>query len=214
METKGILTVSALLALIAGAGLLLVVQCQSGPRFDLKPYHALGEITAEETARLLGKRGSVAVIAEDFGKYNMAWVGVQMNAFSAALKRNGIALSRIEKVTDPQLNEGAGQPFTADVLWRLIQGQPEVAGVVIFAAWPGFSQQDLRRLQQHGKKIVVVSKSAHGYRALLESGVIQMAIVARPESPAESGARPKTAREFFDRDHVVVTAANLADLPH
>ena len=71
-DLRWYLTPELWLALIAGAGLLLVVQCQSGPRFDLKPYHALGEITAEETARLLGKRGSVAVIAEDFGKYNMA----------------------------------------------------------------------------------------------------------------------------------------------
>ncbi len=213
MGKNGILAIIALLALIAGVIGLLFTEYQGGPKINLRPYQALGAVTAEETAKLLGNRGSIAVIAEDFGQYNMAWVKVQMSAFQSTLKKNGIALTKIEKVIDPQLSEGQGQTFTAEVLLRLIQNNPQVSGVVIFASLPDFSGQDLAQLKQHGKRIVVVSKTSVGYRTLFESGAIHLAIVARAEAPVPSEKKRRTPRELFNDEYIVVTGANLSDLP-
>lgn len=213
VEKKSILATIALLALIAAAVVVLVNQTQRGPKTSLKPYQALGAVTAEETAKLVGNHGLIAVIAEDFGRYNMAWVKVQMSSFKSTLEKNGVALAKIEKVIHPELSEGQGQAFTAEVLLRLIQNHPPISGVVIFAALPPFSDQDLSRLQRYGKKIVVVSKTAIGYRTLLESGVIHVAIITRPEAPSDPEKKPKTPRDLFDKEYVVVTRANLAELP-
>lgn len=213
MVNKNILATIVLLALIAGAVLLLVSQFQRGPKINLKPYQALGVITAEETAKLLGNQSSIVVIAEDFGNYNMAWVKAQMTSFKSTLEKNGITITKIEKVIEPQLSEGQGQAFTAEILLRLMQNHPQISGVVIFAALPGFSQQDFSRLRQQGKKVIVVSKITMGYRTLLESGTIHVAIVPRPETPVVSEKKPKTPRELFAEEYVVVTRANLSDLP-
>lgn len=213
MGNKGTLAVVVLLALIAGAILFLVGEYQGGPKINLRPYQALGAVAAEETAKLLGNRGTVVVIAEDFGQYNMAWVKVQMSAFQSTLKKSGIRLAKSEKVIDPQLSGGQGQAFTAELLLQLIRNSPQISGVVIFAALPHLNEKDLIQLREHGKKIVVVSKSAVGYRTLLESGMIHVVIVARPEALVPSEKKPRTPRELIDEEYVVVTSANLSDLP-
>src|SRR5437870_6955052 len=56
-------------------------------KINLDPYEVLGAITAEETAKLLGNKGQVLVMAPDTGVNKNPSVEAELKAFQQTLKK-------------------------------------------------------------------------------------------------------------------------------
>ncbi len=215
MTKEKLVPVLAILA-IAGAVAWIYRSQSSTPKFDLHPYHALGAGTAEETAKLLGNQGSVVVICPDTSEFKNAAVDGQLQSFQATIQKNkamSVAATVRFKLT-PMEAMATGGALPQDQFLQLLQSHPTAGAVVLFCAFPSLASQDYATLKQSGMKVVVASACMPGYRKLVESQVIHLAIVPQFDHSATAGNPPPTLRGWFEQEYQVITSANAATLPY
>ncbi len=208
--------ITPLIALLAIAGAVFwIFRSQTGnQKFDLNPYQALGAGTAEETARVVGTRGSVVVVSQDTAESSNAAIDGQLKAFQDTIKK-GKTLSIAEvvkfKVT-PLERMSTGGAMPREQFMQVLKKHPDLGAVVMFCGFPPLAAQDYTVLKQSGVKVVVASGYMSIYRKLLEAKLIELAIIPRFETAAASKP-PRTLRDWFDQDFQVITAANVGSLP-
>ena len=214
MNKKTIVPILAVLAICGSLALIYFDRPSRGPKMKLKPYEAVGEVAAQEIAKLLGHKGEVLVIAEDFGKYNMRWADVELASFKKSLKQQGsIHLQGVEKVVDPMISEAAGSRFSAEDFSRMLKSHPKIDGIVLFANFPPTADQELSLLRDSGTKVVAVSTYGPGLKRLLETKVVQVAIVPRTD-PLAATSQPRSLREWFDQTYELITPDNVPTLTY
>src|SRR5687768_12758863 len=129
-----------LILVIAAAG-VWIYRSQSGGslKFDLNPYHALGAGVAEETAKLLGNKGQVVVIAPDTSQFKNPAVESELSSCQKTLKQNGMTVAAVVmfKVT-PMESMANGGAMPRDQFLDALQTHPNVGAVILFCAFPQF----------------------------------------------------------------------------
>ena len=201
---------------IAGAVAWIYRSQSATQKFDLNPYHALGAGTAEETIKLLGHQSSLVVIIPDTSEFKNAAVAGQLQSFQDTIQKNkamSVAATVRFKLT-PMEAMATGGAIPRDQFLKLLQSHPTAGAVVLFCVFPPLAAQDYAALKQSGIKVVVASACMPGYRKLVESQVIHLAIVPQFERPAATKSPPTTLRGWFEQDFQVVSAANAATLPY
>jgi len=184
------------------------------PKIDLNPYEAVGAVAAEETAKLLGNQGRVLVMARDTGAEKNPSVEAELKAFRRTLKKHAGLSQVTENIrATPMLMMATGGGVPPDQLFKALETHANVGALVLFCGMPPLADPELETLRKHGVKTVVVSSFYPGYRLLLEQQVIHLAIVPRPDAPAPGAPPPRTLRERFDQDYMIVTPAEAARLP-
>ena len=208
-QIKDIMVVS--LAACAAAVSLYVAFTGRSPKMDLSTYEALGAGTAEETAKLLGNKGRVLVIARDTGPDKNPSVEAELEAFQRTLKKHA-GLSQVTErfLATPMLMMATGGGVPLDQLSQALETHANVGALVLFCGMPPLAGSQLETLRKRGVKTVVVSSFRPDYGPLLEQEVIHLAIVPQPEDPPPGAQPPRTLRERFDQDYAIVTAADAA----
>ena len=207
-------TVVVSLAVGAAAVSLYFAFPGRSPKIDFNPYDTLGAVAAEETAKLLGNKGRVLVMARDTGAEKNPSVEAELKAFRRTLKKHA-GLSQVTEriLATPMLMMATGGGVPPDQLFKALETHANVGALVLFCGMPPLADPELETLKKHGVKTVVVSSFHPGYRRLLEQQVIHLAIVPRPDAPAPGAQPPQTLRERFDQDFMIVTPADAARLP-
>ncbi len=213
---KKVTVVASLLVVIAGTCAWLY-HTSSGdvPKSDLDISQALGAVTAEETAKLLGNKGEIVVISWDSSHNKMPLVEAQLNSFERALKKHdGIQITASEKVLrNPALMMATGGAMPADQLFKVVKAHPKAGAFVLFLAFPNLSSEESKQVSEGPSKFVVVSGCNPGYKKLLMDRAISLAII--PQFDRTQNIRPpKTVRESFDQNYLVVTPDQAASLPY
>ncbi len=199
------------LAACAAAFSLYFAFIGRSPRIDLGTYAALGAVTAEETAKLLGNKGRVLVIARDTGADRNPSVEAELAAFQQSLKKyKGLSQVTERFLATPMLMMATGGSMPPEQFSKALETHPNVGALVLFCAFPPLADSELESLRKRGVKTVVVSSFRPDYAQLLKQEVIHLAIMPRPEEPAPDAQPPRTVRERFDQDFVIVTAADAA----
>lgn len=215
MNKQSFVLMAALLAIFGS--LISLYYTQRGPGIELQPYKALGAVTAEETAKLLGGRGRVVVIGADFGEYKnlVPMMDAKIKSFQKTLKRTGeMTLAAIEKVKiQPPSLARTGEFMLPDQLAKVMEKNPRVDAIVSFVGLSPLANQDLSALKQNSVKLVVASGYDAAYKKLLQTRLIHLAILPRTENPPETAEKPRTLREWFDRDYETITPEKAASLP-
>ncbi len=214
--TKDKLFAVLAILVIAGAVAWIYRGQSGGQNFDLSPYRALGAGTAEETTKLLGNAGSVLVISPDTSDAQNTAVEGQLRSFQDTLKKNkamSIAATVNFKLT-PMERMATGGAVPVDQFLQALKSHSNAGAVVLFCAFPQLSPQDYATLKQSGVKVIVASACVPGYRKLVESQVIHLAIVPQSERSLPAGKSPTTLRGWFEQEFLVVSAANAAALPY
>ena len=211
-------TIGPLIAiLVIAAAAVWIYRSQSGGslKFDLNPYRVLGSGAAEETAKLLGNKGQVLVIAPDTSQFKNPAVEGELDSFQKTLKKSGMTVAAVVsfKVT-PMERMATGGAVPRDQFLNALQSHPNVGAVVLFCGFPSFAPQDYDTLKQSSTKFVVASGYLPVYRKLLEAQVIHLAIVPQFERSDAPAKEPKTLREWFEQEFLVITPANTATLPY
>ena len=215
MAKNNLLKIIAVLVMAGIAAWLFYKQSDSSPKFDLSPYNALGAGVAEETSKLLGNKGSVLVITEDTSEFKNPAVEGQLKSFKETIQNSKtvtIAAAETFKLK-PMERMATGGAIPRDQFVKILQAHPNISAVVLFCAFPQLTAQDAASLKQSGAKVIVASACVPGYRKLVESQVINLAIVPQFEKAANAST-PTTLRGWFEQEFLVVSAANAAALPY
>ena len=208
VQTKSLILTAATLGAL-GLALAAYSHWRTAPAFELKPEQALGEVVAEETAKLMNQGGQILVIAGDAGD---ALLEAQVASFQTALQKyklvKRVALERLKPI-EPLLrtmNPGS-PPYQPAEFDRALQGHPQVNGVVSFVGLPAEGSSAWAGLKAKGCKRVAIfntTADAQVTRAL-EQRWADVAFVAREEAKPVGAAPLKTAREICDRYYVIAT---------
>lgn len=215
MAKNNLLKVIAVVVMAGIAAWLFYKQSDSAPQFDLSAYNALGVGVAEETSKLLGNKGSIVIISQDTSEISNPALEGQLKSFQETVKKNkNLTISAAEtfKLT-PLERMASGGAVPKEKFLGSLQSHPNISAVVLFCAFPQLTAQDAAALKQSGAKVIVASACVPGYRKLVESQVINLAIVPQFEKAANAGT-PTTLRGWFDQEFLVVSAANAAALPY
>jgi len=184
------------------------------PQINLDAYEVLGAVTAEETAKLLEDNGLVLVMARDTGADKNPSVEAELDAFQHTLKKHpGLRLVTERVQVTPMLMMATGGGVPPDQLFKVLETHANVGALVLFFGFPALADPELEALEKSGVKIVVVSSFHPGYKRLLERRAIRLAIVPRQEALQPGSQAPRTLRERFDQDYIIVTSVKAARLP-
>lgn len=175
------------------------------PTPNRQPYVDLGKSMAEETAKLTGNGGRIAIIInQEFGGDPIPSLDVEMKAFLDALKQKGITVEGIEKV--PMQKVGLAQ---AGAFVRAIEKRKDVDAIVSVVGFPMSPGQNPAVFKSYKAKFIVAAPYEPGLKKLLQEEIIQIAIL--PKFAPPSGNVPPAKN--FDGGFQVITPKDAAGLP-
>jgi len=199
---------------LATAAVSLYFAFGRSSKVNLGLYEVLGAMTAEETAKLLGGKGQVLVMVRDTGVNKNPSVEAELKAFQQTLTKHAGLAAIIERISvTPMLMMSTGGGVPPDQLFKALESHSNLAGVVLFFGFPQLADAELDGLKKFNVKTVVVSSLCPGYRRALERQAIQLVIAPRPDAPPPDALAPRTLREQFDQEFLIITSAEAAGLP-
>jgi hypothetical protein len=205
-QTKRILFALAALAVIAACAVWIYKI-----NFATAPYQptvqvqtAVGEALAEETIKLIGDAGQIVVITLDEGQSSE--LDTHYEAFKDGLKKSSIKILRTDTISGGKSKYGPGSGMSGRRFVRAVTQYPNAHAVVSLVGLPDADEEELQQLK--GKsipKVVAFARDAKALPELFTNHWVNVAIVPRRQSSAP--AKPKTSREWFDKQFEIVRAA-------
>lgn len=205
MNKKPLVIVLSLAAILGSVLWLYLGAAGRSPRIELTPYRALGEIAAQETGRLLDRKGEVIIVSRDDSGGVDPVLEAQLKHFRAALEKEGVRVAANEKFTVSPREVFLRGSVPRDRFFQVLEAHAGAAAFVLFASLPPMDPNDLNRVKQRGAKLVVIGGFRPGDEALLNSGVMHLAIVPRTGAPPESSPSAGGMRGVFDAYYTILT---------
>ena len=207
--------VGLVLALVGLAGFMVWRQT-SNSRINFKPSAAVGEVLAEEAGRLLGGAGQIVIIARAPDASGPDANSERVTAFQAAIikSRKSPQLAAVEWLPRPPRGQMDLGGVTEEQLLGLADKHPAATAFVIFAGLPPLSAPGIEKLTGRSLKLMVVCGYGPTLKRLLQVQVVSVAVVPRFDDLPPGTPAPKTARNWFDREFVLLTPETLTRAPY
>src|SRR6266404_4542491 len=181
------------------------------PKHNVRLHQRIGEVMAEQTARVLGPKGKVLLLIIPTG--SAPELETQLQAFHRTLAKLGnYDLKEHEFDTRDQAKYGVGSGLSGRRFLRAIKNNPAVDALVSFVGAPKLSDEELAQLTRM-PKFIAETRSAEDLPKLFEKQLIQVAIVSRFVFPAPGPQKPRTPQELFDKRYQVIAADSVATIP-
>jgi len=168
----------------------------------------VGEVLAEQSARLLGKEGRIVSIAMDARDHPQ--LNLQLEAFKAALRRLG----------DYELRECELNPRDCDVGTGLsglsyVQTVKQYQNADVFVSFIGIPKLTRDDIMELGSKprLVAESSSVGDLSRLFENHLIEVAVVPRFDFRPRGSAPQHISQDRFTERFEIVTTASVTSLP-
>jgi len=199
-----LLAVGSILAIAVSVS--LIVSSSRKPNFNVELHEGLGQVIAEETARLLNKTGEVVLITVNSSEFPV--LKTQLEAFRRAIKKSGsVTLADTVFIkSDHQGKYGPGRGLSGARFLRIVEEHPKVQAFVSLVGVPHLTDEEISKLAKPRVRFVAETKLDEKLKKLFENHVLQVAIVPRFQFPAPGRKNPHTPREWFDRYFQVVQA--------
>jgi len=191
--------------LAVGLVVALYWRVRSSPRLQVKPEHALGEVVASESAKLLSQGGDILVISGAGDPLLEAQVSGIEAAAGANATIKVLAVERLKPVDLLLRTRKPGSPpYETAEFRRALQAHDQVNAVVSLVGFPVDELPEWPAMRQRGCKSVAVFNSSVDpeMSRCLEQRQLDVAIVAR-EDVRPAATPPKTDRELFDEYYVI-----------
>lgn len=186
------------------------------PRINTLPFVGIGEVAAEQAAKLLDGRGEVVVVMLQLERANSKNLPrLPADTFREQLRKYPqIRISAIENVR-PQMEMmfGPGVFWKAEDFIDFLNKHARADLVVTFVAVPPLKPEQIADLPKRRPRILDASASTISARALIEAGIVHVALAPRPEPDNANMPEPKSPREWFNRYYAVYNADNVEELP-
>ena len=171
-------------------------------------------MAAEETIKLMGAMDQIVTVAQDTREFEMPALAAQLKTFRATARKNAKVTIELEHIVmDAMTMMSAGGRIPAEQFLRILEKHPKAGAIVLFLGFPQLANRDFDALQRRAGKIVVVAGYRADYQELLKRRIIDLAIVPRFDSLSETTRKPKTLREWFEQEYVIVSPETAAALP-
>ena len=102
---------------------------------SVAPFAALGEVTAQETAKLLDNKGRIVVVTRDTSQSAAPGLEVQLKAFERTIKQSGLTLAATEAARGETDFTDNGL-LRSDFYLNLLPKYPDAAAIVSFVVRP------------------------------------------------------------------------------
>ncbi len=209
-RNQGLLAAVSLVVTAASSGWIYYREFKA-PHHNVVLHREVGQIMAEQTAKLLGRRGRILVVTIPTGDWPE--LQTQMDAFRQALQRLG-DFDVKEHSLDPkgQSKYGVGTGLSGRRFVRLVKNHPEADAIVSFVGAPKLTDAELAEI---GKRPIFIaeSRSPDHLPELFQKKILLAAVVSRFVFPAPGPAQPATPREWFDKRYQLLTADDVKLIP-
>ena len=196
----------SLALLVGGLAVWNFTRSSDGRKLDLNPYKALGTIAAVETSKLVGPSGTVVAIVPDPGDDPDPVMDAQVAAYRNGLKEAGkLTIEAVETVKmDPFLSMRTGGAMPPEQFHEVVKRHPSTSAFVFFIGFPPLDDAEQAKLKSLPAKRIVISASLPGYRELLQSDILHLAIVPRNRSADDRLPAAKSTQEAFDQEYQIL----------
>jgi coenzyme F420-reducing hydrogenase delta subunit len=189
--------------ILASCAWIYFTQIKSA-RHNVGLHQKIGEVLAERSAELVGKKGRLVTIS--ISTKDWPELKTQIDAFKKKLKRLGAyELREYEMDTKDQPKYGVGSGLSGRRYVRTVKKNPNADLFVSFVGAPKLTNDEAAEL---GKKprLIAESRSGDNLPALFERKLIEVAVVSRFEFPAPGPEKPTTPEGWFVKRYQVLTA--------
>ena|SRR5436309_2884138 len=196
---------------IAGSAALIYYREFRAPKYNVELHQRVGEIMAEQTAKVVGHAGRVVVLT--IPTRGQPELQTQLEAFRRTLKKLG-NYDLKERELDPkdQPKYGVGCGISGRRFVRAVKKEEKADALVSFIGAPKLSDQELAELTKM-PKFIAESRSMDALPKLFEKHLIEVAVVSRFVFPAPGTHEPTTPQEWFEKRYQVVTASAATTMP-
>ena len=205
------LTVATCVVVIAACCVWIYRTQFKTAKYNVGLHQRTGEVLAEQTAKLLGGKGKVVVIAIEVKEWPE--LDTQIESFKATLSKLGSFEVRdyfLDTKDQPKYSVGSGLSGRRYV--RIVNKNTNYDAFVSFVGAPHMKKEDLAELTRT-PKFIVEARSTANLERLFEKGLVNVAVVSRFHFPAPGVKGPKTPDEWFIKRYEIVTPANASALP-
>lgn len=206
------LTGVAVLLLVAGWILLQAFKSDI-PTPNPKPFASLGSLAAEETAALIGRSGSIAIVSEvpdpkapreDAMVRSLKMVAAEVDGFKATLRSQGTFTYPPElKLVRP--SNAMKTVWPAGEFLKLLQRHPGSTTIVAFCYLPGeLSPTERSLLQSRTGKLIIVGGVVPEVKPLVDARVAHLAVSSLVPVPQPTDPAPETPQAWVRRVYAVL----------
>jgi len=174
-------------------------------------HQRIGEVLAEQAAKLAGPRGKVVTIAIETREWPE--LKAQLEAFNLALKKLGDYDVRdylMDAKDQPKYGIGSGLSGRRFV--RTVKKNENADVIVSFIGAPRLTDEEVAELTKL-PKFVAETRSPDNLPKLFKNNLIQVAVVSRFKFPSPGTDNPKTGEEWFNKRYQIITDDNAKLLP-
>ena len=205
-----LLALGSVLAIAASATWIYYREFKA-PKHNVRLHQRIGEVMAEQTARVLGPKGKVLLLIIPTG--SAPELETQLQAFHRTLAKLGnYDLKEHEFDTRDQAKYGVGSGLSGRRFLRAIKNNSTADALVSFVGAPQLSDEELAQLTRK-PKFIAETRSVENLPKLFEKQIIQVAVVSRFVFPAPGPQKPRTTQELFDKRYQVIAADSVATIP-
>jgi hypothetical protein len=207
-ETRRILTGVASIAVIIASCVWIYYTPVKTEKYNTELHRRIGEVMAEQTARLIGKKGRVVTIAIDSKQWPE--LKTQLAAYRQHLKKVGdYEVRDYEMDTKEQPKYGVGSGLSGRRYVRTVKKNENADVFVSFVGAPKLTDEEIGELKRKPKLIAEV-RSPDNLPQLFEHDLIQVALVSRFQFPAPGPIKPRTLDEWFTKRYQILTAQSAS----
>ena len=181
------------------------------PKHNVKLHQRVGEIMAEQTATVVGRKGQVVLLF--IPTRNEPELRTQLEAYRKALKKLGdYQLKEYELDTKDQPKYSLGSGLSGRRFVRTVKKNEKADIFVSFVGAPGLSDEEVTQLGK-APKFIAESRSPDHLPKLFARNLIQVAVVSRFVFPAPGPHKTKTPQQWFDKHFQIITANAVKLIP-
>jgi hypothetical protein len=204
---KNSLVAAVSVLVIAGSACWIYYREFKAPKHNVALHRRVGEIMAEQTAKVIGPKGRLVLITIPKGPEPE--LATQLEAFTRRLKALGdYELKEHELDTKDQPKYSLGSGLSGRRFVRTVKNNPKADAIVSFVGAPNLSNEDLSELSKV-PKFIAETRSPDHLPKLFEKQLIQVAIASRFVFPAPGPQKPKTPQEWFDKRYQIIAADSV-----
>jgi hypothetical protein len=174
-------------------------------KYNVGLHQRVGEVLAEQTAGLIGKKGKIVAISIDTKEWPE--LRTQMDAFKAALKTLGdYELREYQLDTKDQPKYGVGSGLSGRRYVRTVKKNATADVFVSFVGVPALGDDELAELVNK-PRLIAEARSPDNLSRCFTNQLLNVAVVSRFQFPSPGVREPNTPDEWFTKRFQVVTSA-------
>jgi len=212
MQTDQAKTIAAIVTIVVAVAIPYFSLREPRPNVEPRPELALGQVLAEEAAKLLSGGGALTVITRDPATFQNPASALQIEGFYAELKKSKLTVAATNIIQQDPLRLVRVPPAAfVDIMRKL--GDSDV--IVSFLGPPVLNDEQKARLGEKKPRIVAVCSGwlprEVDLKELFAEKLLHIAVVSRLQA-APTPPTSNNPREWFDHYYEVITPANLSEL--